>query len=152
MLPIQQLISATELMNPYIENIQIGGIYETMPAGNIKQNNFYNTACIGQTTLAPERLFSKIKYTEKLMGKSEIDIHGPRIIDIDLIFYSDLMYKKKFLCIPHPQSHLRDFVLQPLIDIDATMIHPKLQLPLATLLLNVPQKSILRKVEYNKYE
>jgi 2-amino-4-hydroxy-6-hydroxymethyldihydropteridine diphosphokinase/dihydroneopterin aldolase len=147
-LPQQQLISAIEILNNYINDIKIGGFYETKPVGFTEQRNFYNTAIIGTTTLTPEILLSKLKKTEKLMGKEEIMLDGPRIIDLDLILVDDMVYQHNFIKIPHIAMHERDFVLQPLADIEPNWRHPLLDKTVHELLNAIPQdeRSILTKV------
>ena len=151
-LPQQQLITAIEMLGEYLNNIKIGGFYETKPVGFTYQRNFYNTAIVGDTTLKPEKLLSKIKSIEKLMGKEERIINGPRIIDIDLILFADLIYSHNFLNIPHKMAHLRDFVLTPLADIAPQWLHPVLNKPIIEIATELSKNdtSILKKIEYYK--
>ncbi len=141
-LPTQQLVTAIELLGEYIEDIQIGGFYKTKPVGYLVQPDFYNTAIIGYTNLKPEELFGKMKTIEKLMGKTEVVINGPRIIDLDLIFFADLIYQHNFLSVPHQFCHLRDFVLKPLMDIKPDLLHPKLKLTVSQLYSNLHQDDL----------
>lgn len=147
-LPYKQLICAIELLNECITKIKIGGFYETRPYGNTQQDNFYNTAIIGYTTLNPQELLAKIITIEKLMGKNKNIENGARVIDIDIIFYENINYVEQFLKIPHIGAHLRDFVLQPLIDIEPHLIHPILNATIANLLKNIPDNEcfIIRSV------
>ncbi|MDQ5921958.1 MAG: dihydroneopterin aldolase / 2-amino-4-hydroxy-6-hydroxymethyldihydropteridine diphosphokinase [Pseudomonadota bacterium] len=148
-LPQQQIITAIEILGEYINDIKIGGLYETKPVGYLEQRNFYNTAIIGYTSLKPEDLFSKIKSIEKLMGKAEIIRNGPRIIDIDLILFAGLVYTHNFLTIPHKRAYLRDFVLLPLADIAGDWVYPTLNKTINQLVLDLPESnSILRKIEF----
>jgi dihydroneopterin aldolase/2-amino-4-hydroxy-6-hydroxymethyldihydropteridine diphosphokinase len=151
-LPQQQVITAIELLGEYIEDITIGGFYKTLPVGIIDQNNFINTAISGFTKLSPDKLLGKIKTIEKLMGKEETQINGPRIIDIDLIFFDDLTYVQNFLQIPHKEMHNRDFVLAPLVDIAADWVHPILNESVKDLndKLQSTNTNIIGKVEYYK--
>lgn len=151
-LPQQQLITAIEILGEYITDIKIGNLYMTKPVGYEPQPNFYNTAIIGTTTLKPEELLGKIKSIEKLMGKQETVLNGPRIIDIDLILFANLVYVHNFLNVPHRDAHLRDFVLQPLVDIVPNWVHPKLNKTLTELLREIPEseRAILEQVSYYK--
>lgn len=126
-MPKQQLITAIEILEKYISDIKIGGFYQTKPFGFLEQNNFYNTAIIGNTELSPTKLMSEIKLIEKILGKQEIMTNGPRIIDIDIIFFDDLLIDNNFLKIPHEAMHNRDFVLQPLKDVAPNWQHPGLK-------------------------
>ena len=86
------------------------------------------------------------------MGKEETQINGPRIIDIDLIFFDDLTYVQNFLQIPHKEMHNRDFVLAPLVDIAADWVHPILNESVKDLndKLQSTNTNIIGKVEYYK--
>jgi 2-amino-4-hydroxy-6-hydroxymethyldihydropteridine diphosphokinase len=150
--PQQQVTTAIEILGEYLSDIQVGSFYETTPVGGISQGNFINTAIIGHVDLKPEKLFSKIKALEKLMGKHEIVKNGPRSIDIDLILFDNLVYQHNFLQIPHRFAHIRDFVLQPLADIVPDWVHPVENKTIDELLSSIPEteKSILHKVEYYK--
>lgn len=149
-LPQQQLITAIEILGEYIDNIKIGGFYETKPVGYVEQKNFYNTAITGYTTLKPEELLGKIKSIEKLMGKTEIVLNGPRIIDIDLILFDNLIYQHNFLQIPHKSAHIRDFVLYPLADIAPSWVHPVLNKTIADLAKEIGESSIILRTKYYK--
>ncbi len=151
-LPQQQLITAIEILGEYIEEIKIADFYETKPVGGVVQNNFINSVITGFTQLKPEQLLGKIKSIEKLMGKDEVQINGPRIIDIDLIFYDNLIYTHNFLQIPHKDMHNRDFVLVPLVDIAPDWVHPILQKTVKQLCAELPRVnySIIAKTEYYK--
>lgn len=70
-----------------------------------------------QTSLGPEALLEKLKSIEQAMGRKAGIRYGPRVIDLDILFYADLKYQTSILTIPHPQMHERDFVLGPLMDI-----------------------------------
>mgnify|MGYP000340725160 CR=1 FL=1 len=150
--PIRQLVNATTILGEHISEIAVGNFYETKPFGYKDQPNFYNTAIIGYTTLKPEELLGKAKEIEKLMGKQELLVNGPRVIDIDLIFFDDLIYTHNFLTIPHKDAHLRDFVLKPLADITPDWIHPTIGKSVQDILNELPKDNlfILKQVSYSK--
>jgi len=152
-LPQQQLITAGELLAKDISDIQFAEFYQTKPFGVTKQNDFINTAIIGITTLQPQELLAQIKFIEKLMGKHELIANGPRIIDIDIIFFADLIYRHNFLIIPHKDMHVRDFVLKPLSDIAGNWCHPQLQLTVNEIYAQLDanlKTNIIQKVPYYK--
>jgi dihydroneopterin aldolase / 2-amino-4-hydroxy-6-hydroxymethyldihydropteridine diphosphokinase len=146
----QQIISAIEILGEYVSDIQIGGFYKTAPVGYTQQNDFVNTALIGYVNLRPEELLGKIKTIEKLMGKHEVFVHGPRSIDIDLIFFDNMVYTHNFLTVPHKSMHFRDFVLKPLSDIDGSWVHPIQNKTINELLAELKDTSILNRIEYYK--
>ncbi|MFN8769579.1 MAG: 2-amino-4-hydroxy-6-hydroxymethyldihydropteridine diphosphokinase [Neisseriaceae bacterium] len=153
-LPQQQIITAIELLGEYIDKISIGNFYKSAPVGYLEQNDFINTAIIGVTTLEPRELFAKIKAIEKIIGKEEKIINGPRIIDIDLLLFGDLIYKCNYLQIPHKEMHNRDFVLVPLADVAPNLVHPIFNKTILSLCDEVMsnQNNILEQIGYYKDE
>lgn len=107
-----------------ISNIQVSKFYETEPWGYKNQDKFLNAAIRGTTFLSPSDLLKLIKFIEKEVGRVERFKWGPREIDIDILFYDDLIYKNNFLTIPHPFLQEREFVLKPLVDLDPNFVHP----------------------------
>lgn len=153
-LPQQQIITAIELMGEYIENISISNFYKTAPVGYTLQNDFINSAIVGYTTLTAEQLLAKIKTIEKLLGKEERILNGPRVIDIDLILFGNLIYKYNYLQIPHKDMHNRDFVLVPLSDVASNWIHPQFNKTISELCDEVlkTKSNIIEQVTYYKDE
>ena len=151
-LPKQQIITAIEILATYVKNIKISKLYKTKPYGYQPQNDFYNAVICGTTTLKPDMLLAKIKKIEKMLGKNEICLNGPRIIDIDIIFFDNMVYQHNFLIIPHPQMHLRDFVLTPLSDVANSWVHPVLHKDVNTLYseLKDADKTIISVEDYIK--
>jgi len=87
------------------------------------------------TPLPPQHLLQVCRRIEEKMGRPDGEERGgPRIIDIDILFYDDLIANSEELVIPHPRSARRRFVLQPLADIAPDFIHPVLQMPIIKLL------------------
>lgn len=120
----KNLEKAIELLSEKIINIQSSKFYETEPWGYKEQDNFFNAAIRGKTPLLPIELLKFVKDVETRVGRIERFKWGPREIDIDILFYDDLIYKDSDLQIPHPHLHERDFVLKPLMDLDPNFIHP----------------------------
>lgn len=121
-----QILKAIELMTPHITQITKAPFYHSKPMGVTDQPDFVNTAITGTTALAPEALLSFVKELEKKIGRIYRYRWGPREIDIDIIFYDDLIFKSSDLEIPHAHAHERDFVLRPIVDLDPTFVHPVL--------------------------
>lgn len=109
-------------------------LYNTAPWGYTEQPEFLNQALECFTSLEPVELLEEIKKIEKKMGRIDIVRYGPRIIDMDIIFYDDLILKTDKLIIPHPLMHKRLFVLKPLNEIAPDFIHPELKLSVKNLL------------------
>lgn len=146
--PQHQLISAIEFLSEIVSEIKVAPFYKSSPQGFSEQDDFYNTCISGVTTLEPQELLIALKKIEKRMGKSEQFTNGPRIIDLDIILFDDQVVQGLFLQIPHPRMHERDFVLQPLAEIEPNWRHPKLQLSIKELLANLQpnQQFILQQV------
>lgn len=122
------------------------GVYETKPYGSVEQQNFYNSAALITTSLSMKELLSSLKALEVKIGRTASQQWGPREIDIDILFYDNLIYSDEQLTVPHKEVHLRDFVLQPLADINADFIHPALNKRIATLLAESGCSNILNKI------
>ncbi|MBU4100702.1 MAG: 2-amino-4-hydroxy-6-hydroxymethyldihydropteridine diphosphokinase, partial [Proteobacteria bacterium] len=81
------------------------------------------------------------KAIEKETGRTEDRIkYGPRILDLDIIFYDDIVINSSKLIIPHPEMHKRRFVLKPICDIDSKLVHPVLKMDMQYLLNNLDDK------------
>jgi len=108
-------------------------IYETAPWGYLDQDNFLNQVIEALTNDPPVDLFNFVKSIENEMGRVKIIQDGPRLIDIDILFYDDLIYNSDILEIPHPRMRGRSFVLVPLADLIPDRIHPLHQIPISKL-------------------
>ncbi len=102
-------------------------LYETAPWGKTDQPDFLNGACFLRTTLEPEPLLQKLLEIENTLGRLRREKWGPRIIDLDLLFYDRLVYHSETLTLPHPLLHRRNFVLAPLRELIPHYIHPVLR-------------------------
>nr|WP_297890138.1 2-amino-4-hydroxy-6-hydroxymethyldihydropteridine diphosphokinase [Sulfurihydrogenibium sp.] len=123
----ENLKKAIELLSEKINIIKLSKIYETKPVGVENQPDFLNMALIGETDIDHISMFSFIKEVEKKVGRVERYRWGPREIDIDILFYNDLIFHSENLQIPHPRLHERDFVLKPLMDLNPDFVHPVLK-------------------------
>ena len=120
---IKRAVSALEKK---VKKIQIAKLYETKPMYFENQDMFINTVIKGQTQLSPTELLAFVKLLESDLGRQKRFTNGPREIDIDILFYDNLIYQTTKLQIPHPRMAERNFVLQPLVDLNPNIIHPSL--------------------------
>ncbi|MBN2599864.1 MAG: 2-amino-4-hydroxy-6-hydroxymethyldihydropteridine diphosphokinase [Candidatus Thermoplasmatota archaeon] len=103
---------------------KISHLYLTEPVGNTNQDWFLNGAVEIETDMEPKRLLSFLKTIERTLGRLKTLKNGPRTIDLDILFYGNRIVKTKNLVIPHPSLQDRLFVLQPLMDLAPSFIHP----------------------------
>ena len=99
-------------------------VYETPPWGYTEQDAFLNQVVMATTYLEPEPLLKHLKRLEVALGREATFHYGPRLIDIDILFYDDLVLETSLLTIPHPNLHERGFVLLPMMDIAPDHVHP----------------------------
>ena len=97
------------------------------------------------TNLFFNELFIKMSAVEKLIKKNKILENGPRRIDLDLIQFENLKVKNHLISIPHPSSHLRDFVIQPVLDLNPNFIDLKTQYTYKRLINNLEERFIIKK-------
>ena len=110
-----------------LEVKRVSSLCETRPVGGPPdQGDFLNAVLEADTSILPLELLAKLKSIEKRLGRKKGISNGPRPIDLDLLFYDDVVIKGKELEIPHPKLHERFFVLKPLVEIAPGLIHPVL--------------------------
>jgi len=100
--------------------------YKTAAWGLENQPDFINQTLSVITPFTPLSCLQKCLYIEKMMGRYRTQKWGPRTIDIDILLFDEITHQSKSLQIPHPQLHLRNFVLQPLSEILPNALHPSL--------------------------
>lgn len=107
--------------------IKQSSMYETQPWGVKDQPEFINMAVEINTWAEPGILLSVLKEIEKQLGRTKTSRWGPRTLDLDILFYNDLVIDTPDLRIPHPLMHVREFVLKPLSEIAPEKAHPVLK-------------------------
>ena len=110
---------------------------ETEPYGYTEQDNFVNAVCIAETKLSPRELLEVLLKIELDMGLVRIIKWGPRIIDLDILFYEDLIIDEEDLKVPHIEIQKRSFVLEPVNEISPDKIHPVFKKTVHQLLLDL---------------
>jgi len=147
LLNCQNGISALTTTRNVVEKVW-SRFYKTEPVDYKNQDWFVNVVVKVETTLAPFELLKRLKSIEREAGRVDGAIRfGPRVLDLDIILYDDLVTNSSELVVPHPRMHKRRFVLKPICDIDPTIVHPVLKKEMQAL-LDVLDENDQRIVEY----
>jgi 2-amino-4-hydroxy-6-hydroxymethyldihydropteridine diphosphokinase len=142
------------LINEAIDKIDIiigkvvlkSSIYETKSWG-FNSNNFYNICLLVESKLSPELILNKTLTIEKEMGRlKKTDQYSDRGIDIDILFFDNMIVNSKSLKIPHPRIQLRKFVLTPMLELTPDLIHPILNKSIRQLEIECVDKDQPKKV------
>lgn len=123
---IERALDAVDAL-PETELVAASNLYET-PARFVEdQPDFINACAHIETGLEPDELLDSLLAIERAMGRvrdvDDVD-KGPRVIDLDILFYGDAVVRRQGLTIPHPDLHNRRFVLEPLVEIAGDFVHP----------------------------
>jgi len=118
------LKEAITSLPPQMEVKAKSKVYETPPWGYTEQAKFLNQVLKVKTYLEPVLLLKHLKRLEVALGRKATFQNGPRLIDMDILFYDDLVFEVPELVIPHPRVHERGFVLLPMMDIAPELVHP----------------------------
>jgi 2-amino-4-hydroxy-6-hydroxymethyldihydropteridine diphosphokinase len=113
---------------------RVSSVYETEPVGFLSQPWFLNIAVAIETRLSPSELLTCCQDIEKLHGRVRSFPGAPRVLDLDILLYEDLIIDSPSLQIPHPRMTERRFVLEPLAQIAPDAVHPGLKKTILSLL------------------
>jgi 2-amino-4-hydroxy-6-hydroxymethyldihydropteridine diphosphokinase len=133
---------ALAALAPQVRPDACSPVYETPPWGYSDQPRFFNQVVRAETDLAPRPLLAHLKQTETQVGRIPTFQNGPRVIDLDLLFYDDLVLESPRLAIPHPRLSGRPFVLVPLAELAPGLRHPVLGLSVKEMLARVDASEI----------
>ncbi len=132
---------AIDLLQEQLGKVEsISSIHHTAPWGNTDQDDFVNQAILISCRIKPLIVLEIILEIEQKIGRIRYEKWGPRLIDIDIVFYGALMYQSDLLEIPHPYMQDRLFVLEPLQEIAADFRHPRLNSTVTQLLEQLKSK------------
>ena len=120
--------------HPDCRVLKISPFITTTPYGGVEQDDFLNGVLLMETLLTPLELLDLLQTLER-EAKRERKVHwGPRTLDLDILFYDDLVLSEERLVIPHPDLANRSFVLEPMSAIAPYFVHPRLKLTIQELL------------------
>ena len=139
---VANLENARKALAPKVTLIRESPIYVTPPWGYTDQPDFLNQVIEVETLLHPIPLLHKLKEIEADMGREATFRNGPRIIDLDILFYGQEVYKGELLQIPHPRLQERAFVLVPLNDLAPDFVHPVLNESVREMLTKVDSTGV----------
>lgn len=122
------------------------GLYETAAWGKTDQPDFLNQVFLIDTLLTPRGLLQAVLATEEKMGRKREEKYGPRIIDIDILFFNQEVIQEPGLVIPHPEIQKRRFALEPMNEIAPGLVHPVLKKTISQLLEECPDQLKVRKL------
>ncbi len=121
-------------------------MYESEPMYHEDQGWFVNCAAKIRTELSPVETLDWLKEVERRVGRIEGIRYGPRLIDVDILFYDARIVEEKGLTIPHPKIQERAFVLIPLAEIAPDFLHPVLRKTVSRLLAALQTEKVVKKI------
>lgn len=124
-----------------IRILKTSQVYESEPVGFSDQDAFLNQVLLIETPLTGQEILATCLGVEEHMGRIRVQKNGPRKIDIDLLFYKDVLLSEETLLLPHPQIAERNFILVPLAELIPGDIHPVLGQSIAELLKQSEDRS-----------
>lgn len=144
--PPAQLRLAIEELRRVVEIAGVSDLYMTEPVGIRPQPEYANIVLKGRTGLPVLDLLDRTQEIERRLGRTTGERYGPRLIDIDLLAYGDLVMSTERLVVPHPWLHRRTFVLAPLVDIAPEWRHPVFGTTAEQMLRDLRLKTEVRRV------
>lgn len=124
--------------------VRRSSLYETEPVDFLDQPWFLNCAVEAETLLGPEPLLHTLQGIERQLGSKKLVARGPRIIDLDILFYGSDVVHTAEMEIPHPRMAGRRFVLVPLAELAPKLPHPVLHATIEEMLAATPDTSVVR--------
>lgn len=125
---------------------RVSAFYETEPVDYLEQEWFVNCVVEGMTEVVPMELLWRLREIEMRLGSKKVVAKGPRLLDMDILLCGAEVIDTAELQVPHPRMHLRKFVLAPLVEIAAGVVHPKLGMTAVQMLERTEDQSQVRRM------
>ena len=138
--PVRQIRQAQDALqkSPGIKFLGASSLYRTQPVGPVEQPPFINAVFATECIASPRELLALLLEIEQNMGRVRKERWGPRVIDLDLLFFGEEIIKEQGLEVPHPRLHERRFVLVPLTEVAPGFVHPVIKKSVSELLAGLP--------------
>ncbi len=146
----ENLEKAIEYLSEKIKILRLSSIYETDPEGFKEQPKFLNMVISTNTKLKPLQLLQFVKNVESVIGRVPTFPNGPRLVDIDILFYDKEIIESHDLTIPHRGLVSRAFVLVPMAEIAPDFVHPGNRKSIKSLLAELGKMEGVKKLENGK--
>ena len=141
--PIKVAMKAISLLKDYsIKVTEQSSWYETEPIPKSDQPNFFNCIIFANTILNELDVLKSLHEIEHKLGRKRKEVNEARIIDLDLIAYSNKVLSNKEIIVPHPRAHKRRFVMEPLAELDENWVHPVLKISIKKILKKLDNQNI----------
>ena len=144
--PVDNCNEAVEVIKKEMVIESISPWYKTEPVPKSNQPWYINGVAIVKTKLSPFKLLDVLLKIESNFGRTRELKNEPRVIDLDLLSYHDLIFDSRLLILPHPRMHLRRFVLYPLTNIAPEWVHPILKLSVVELKKKIKDQQNIKKL------
>lgn len=136
------LLAVRGLIEASFEIRQLSAVYETEPVDMDSDEPFLNmVAECTVSGVSPTQAMARLLRIEYMLGRTYKGEKKPRTVDLDILFFGDIKMETEFLTVPHPRLHLRRFVLEPLVELAPTLVHPVLGSEIAGILRELTDKS-----------
>jgi 2-amino-4-hydroxy-6-hydroxymethyldihydropteridine diphosphokinase len=149
---IANISRAVAMFSKYGNIESMSSVYETEPEGLEEQPDYLNCVIKAVVEVDAVKLLAILKKIEKEMGRKRGKRNGPRLIDLDLLFYSSQVINMPDLKVPHPRLEERAFVLVPMVEIARGFVHPVLHKSMLQLLTELESASRVDKCPDVKIE
>jgi len=138
------LLARERIVSPHVRLARASSIYETAPREVLDQPWFLNQVVAAETTLFPRQLLARLLRIEQEMGRRRTIDKGPRIIDLDILLFGDVVIHAAGLEIPHPRMAERRFVLEPLAELAPQLRPPRSRDTVREMLAHVMDQPVRR--------